>query len=239
MTSSCRDPAPIRSCCVSAGSPCSALRLAAAPGEAGGGDEEATSTPWSTAAIMPRGWRSASSGTAPTGRDEQEGTVAKAGQVMARLKDEEQRRSPSSKRAGRQPGAGLPQRACPCLRRSMLKQADGNPEFADEEVQRAQPSTATSEAKLDEAKDHVAKAARENARRQAASNRPRGATTRRDCAPRPGARRSRWRRRGRQHADQGARAGNGAERADGSRATSCSRARSSSSSRSPARPRWC
>lgn len=111
-----------------------------------------------------------------------EGTVVKAGQVMARLKDEEQRAAVEQARGAlAEAEARLTQLArlsAPTSEQS-LKQADANLEYADEEYKRVKSLFEKgffSQAKLDEAERNlgVAKAARENALLQATSNSPKG-----------------------------------------------------------------
>ena len=111
-----------------------------------------------------------------------EGTVVKAGQVMARLKDEEQRAAVEQARGAlAEAEARLTQfaRLSAPSSEQALKQADANLEFADEEYKRVKSLFEKgyfSQAKLDEAERNldVAKAARENAVLQAASNSPKG-----------------------------------------------------------------
>jgi HlyD family secretion protein len=111
-----------------------------------------------------------------------EGTVVKAGQVMARLKDEEQRAAVEQARGTlAEAEARLTQLArlsAPSSEQA-LKQAEANLELADEEYKRTRSLFQKgffSQAKLDEAERNlaVAMAARENAVLQAASNSPKG-----------------------------------------------------------------
>ena len=111
-----------------------------------------------------------------------EGTVVKAGQVMARLKDEEQRAAVEQARGAlAEAEARLTQfaRLSAPSSEQALKQADANLEYADEEYKRVKSlfdKGYFSQAKLDEAERNlgVAKAARENALLQATSNSPKG-----------------------------------------------------------------
>jgi HlyD family secretion protein len=111
-----------------------------------------------------------------------EGTVVKAGQVMARLKDEEQRAAVEQARGAlAEAEARLTQfaRLSAPSSEQALKQADANLEYADEEYKRVKSLFEKgyfSQAKLDEAERNlgVAKAARENALLQATSNSPKG-----------------------------------------------------------------
>jgi HlyD family secretion protein len=111
-----------------------------------------------------------------------EGTVVKAGQVMARLKDEEQRAGVEQARGALAEAearlAQLARLSAPSSEQA-LKQAEANLELADEEHKRVRSLFEKgyfSQAKLDEAERNlaVAKAARENAVLQAASNSPKG-----------------------------------------------------------------
>jgi HlyD family secretion protein len=111
-----------------------------------------------------------------------EGTVVTAGQVMARLRDEEQRAAVAQARAALvEAEARLTQLArlsAPTSEQS-LKQAEANLELADEEYKRTRnlfEKGYYSQAKLDQAERDlaVARAARENAFLQATSNSPKG-----------------------------------------------------------------
>jgi HlyD family secretion protein len=111
-----------------------------------------------------------------------EGTVVTAGQVMARLRDEEQRAAVAQARATLvEAEARLTQLArlsAPSSEQS-LKQAEANLELADEEYRRTRnlfDRGYFSQAKLDQAERDlaVARAARENALLQATSNSPKG-----------------------------------------------------------------
>jgi HlyD family secretion protein len=111
-----------------------------------------------------------------------EGTVVTAGQVMARLRDEEQRAAVAQARATLvEAEARLTQLArlsAPSSEQS-LKQAEANLELADEEYKRTRnlfDRGYFSQAKLDQAERDlaVARAARENALLQATSNSPKG-----------------------------------------------------------------
>jgi HlyD family secretion protein len=111
-----------------------------------------------------------------------EGTVVKAGQVMSRLRDEEQRAAVEQARGTlAEAEARLSQLArlsAPSSEQA-LKQAEANLELADEEYKRTRSLFEKgffSQAKLDEAARNlaVAKATRENALLQAASNSPKG-----------------------------------------------------------------
>jgi HlyD family secretion protein len=124
-----------------------------------------------------------------------EGTVVKAGQVMARLKDEEQRAAVEQARGALAEAearlAQLARLSAPTSEQT-LKQADANLELAEEEYKRTKnlfEKGYFSRAKLDEAERNlaVAKAARENAQLQSTSNSPKGsdyvlAVARRDPA---------------------------------------------------------
>lgn len=111
-----------------------------------------------------------------------EGTVVKAGQVMARLKDEEQRAAVEQARGAlAEAETRLTQfaRLSAPSSEQALKQADANLEYADEEYKRVKrlfDKGYFSQAKLDEAERNlgVARAARENAQLQATSNSPKG-----------------------------------------------------------------
>jgi HlyD family secretion protein len=111
-----------------------------------------------------------------------EGTVVKSGQVMARLRDEEQRAAVQQARGAlAEAEARLVQLArlsAPSSEQA-LKQAEANFELADEEYKRTKnlfDQGFFSRAKLDEAERNlaVARAARENALLQTASNSPKG-----------------------------------------------------------------
>lgn len=111
-----------------------------------------------------------------------EGTVVTAGQVMARLRDEEQRAAVAQARATlAEAEARLTQFArlsAPSSEQS-LRQAEANLELADEEYKRTRnlfEKGYFSQAKLDQAERDlaVARAARENALLQATSNSPKG-----------------------------------------------------------------
>jgi HlyD family secretion protein len=111
-----------------------------------------------------------------------EGTVVKAGQVMARLRDEEQRAAVEQARGTlAEAEARLTQlaRLSGPSSEQALKQAEANLELADEEYKRTKnlfDRGFFSQAKLDQAERDlaVAKAAHENALLQAASNSPKG-----------------------------------------------------------------
>lgn len=111
-----------------------------------------------------------------------EGTVVKAGQVMARLRDEEQRAAVEQARATlAEAEARLTQLArlsAPASEQT-LRQADANLGLADEEYKRTRnlyEKGFFSQAKLEQAERDlaVARAARENALLQATSNSPKG-----------------------------------------------------------------
>lgn len=111
-----------------------------------------------------------------------EGTVVTAGQVMSRLRDEEQRAAVAQARATLvEAEARLTQLArlsAPSSEQS-LKQAEANLELADEEYKRTRnlfDKGYYSQAKLDQAERDlaVARAARENALLQTTSNSPKG-----------------------------------------------------------------
>ncbi len=111
-----------------------------------------------------------------------EGTVVKAGQIMARLRDEEQRAAVAQARATlAEAEARLTQLArlsAPSSEQA-LKQAEANLELADEEYKRTRnlfEKGYYSQAKLDQTERDlaVARAARENALLQATSNSPKG-----------------------------------------------------------------
>jgi HlyD family secretion protein len=111
-----------------------------------------------------------------------EGTVVKPGQVMARLKDEEQRAAvEQAKGTLAEAEARLTQlaRLSGPSSEQAVKQAEANLELADEEYKRTRrlfDKGYFSQAKLDQAERDlaVAKAARENAILQATSNSPKG-----------------------------------------------------------------
>jgi HlyD family secretion protein len=112
-----------------------------------------------------------------------EGTAVKAGQVMARLGDEEQRAAVAQARAAlAEAQARLAQLAVLSAPSSAqaLKQAEANLVLADEEYKRVKrlfDRGYFSQAKLEEAERNlaVARAARESALLQATSNNPKGA----------------------------------------------------------------
>lgn len=115
-------------------------------------------------------------------RDADEGAVVKAGQVLARLKDDEQRAAVEQARGTLAEAearlAQLGRLSAPASEQS-LRQADANLEFAKEEYARTKSLYERgffSQAKLDEAERNlsVARATRESAVLQAASNLPRG-----------------------------------------------------------------
>ena len=115
--------------------------------------------------------------------DTREGALVKPGQVMARLRDEEQRAAAEQARAALAEAearlAQLARLSGPSAEQA-LKQADANLELSDEEYKRTKrlfDQGYFSQARLDQAERDLAfaRAARENALLQATSNSPKGA----------------------------------------------------------------